>query len=164
MQKGYLYFVARTYLQIFILQGIIISIVLLPFTISLSSPKLHISNISFGLVLWIIGFIFESTADKQLDTFIKNRAHHKRTIMTTGLFRYSRHPNYFGESLMWWGIAYIAYIATGSLLVFLSPLLITYLLLFVSGVPMLEKKWKGNKEWEIYKSKTSVFFPLPERE
>lgn len=164
-RKGNLYYLARSYLQIFILQGFVISIVLLPFTISLSRHLTVTSGILFGLALWVIGFLFESIGDRQLDRFIKNKAHHKGLIMKTGLWKYTRHPNYFGEATMWFGIASIAYVATGSLFVFLSPLLITYLLLYVSGVPMLEKRWDedpvARDEWLAYKQKTSMFFPLP---
>lgn len=81
--------------------------------------------------------------------------------MTEGLWHYTRHPNYFGESAMWWGLAIMCFglssLATWGLI---SPLLITYLLLYVSGVPMLEKRWEGNPEWEAYKARTSVFLPL----
>ena len=162
-RKGNLYYLARSYLQIFILQGIVISVVLLPFTLSLARHMVTSSGILFGLALWIVGFCFEAIGDKQLDTFIKNKNQHKGIIMKTGLWKYTRHPNYFGESMMWFGIASIAYVATGSFMVFISPLLITYLLLYVSGVPMLEKKWEGIPEWEVYKKKTSVFFPLPQK-
>lgn len=160
MRKGLRYYFARAYLQIFILQGLIISIVLLPFTISLSSTSQSNSLLLFGLIVWACGFLFEAIGDKQLDTFIKD-THKKSTIMTTGLWKYTRHPNYFGESMMWFGLAFIAYSSGVSFFVFLSPLLITYLLLFVSGIPMLEKKWDGIPEWEVYKKKTSAFIPLP---
>ena len=110
----------------------------------------------------MVGFFFEVLGDKQLDTFIKD-PNKKSTIMQTGLWKYTRHPNYFGESTMWWGLALIALIGSSSILVVLSPILITYLLLFVSGIPMLEKKWDGIPEWEVYKKKTSTFFPLPPR-
>ena len=79
--------------------------------------------------------------------------------MKYGLWKYSRHPNYFGEALMWTGIACIVYFSGAGLSVFISPLLITYLLLYVSGIPMLEKKWEGVPEWEAYKQKTSSFLP-----
>jgi steroid 5-alpha reductase family enzyme len=151
---------ARSYLQIFILQGLIISLVLLPFTVSLSSTSNSSSWVFFALILWIIGFCFEAIGDKQLDRFIKSDDPHKGTIMKTGLWKYTRHPNYFGESTMWWSLAIIALSSGVSFIVLLSPILITYLLLFVSGIPMLEKKWEGNEEWEAYKKKTSAFFPL----
>ena len=163
MRKGYLYYVARAYLQIFILQGLIISVVLLPYTLTLSDGGGR-STILFGLLLWIFGFCFEAIGDRQLDTFIASKNLNKGTIMKTGLWKYTRHPNYFGESMMWFGLASIAYTSGVSFIVFLSPILITYLLLKVSGIPMLEKKWEGDKnilpEWEVYKSKTSAFIPM----
>ncbi len=160
MKKGLKYFYARAYLQIFILQGVIISIVLLPLTLSLTRSSLSNSFLLAGLVIWILGFLFEMIGDKQLDTFIQNK-NKVGTIMKTGLWKYTRHPNYFGESVMWFGLAFISYSSGVSLFVFLSPILITYLLLFVSGIPMLEKKWNGIPEWEAYKQKTSAFIPLP---
>lgn len=158
-EKGSLYFLIRSYLQIFLLQGLVISIVLLPFTASL--PFLSTTLPLFGIMLWGIGFFFESIGDFQLDRFIKDTDPNKGTIMTSGLWKYTRHPNYFGEATMWLGIAFISFSVSSSFVVFLSPLLITYLLLYVSGIPMLEKKWEGNTQWESYKKKTSAFFPLP---
>lgn len=161
MRKGYVYYLARTYLQIFILQGLVISIVLLPFTLSLTAQGNGTHTLLFGLVLWGLGFYFEATGDSELDAFIANKNLHKGTIMRTGLWKYTRHPNYFGESTMWFGLSFIALASGASYAVLLSPLLITYLLLYVSGIPMLEKKWEGNAEWEEYKKKTSAFIPLP---
>ncbi len=161
-RKSMPYFYVRSYFQIFLLQGFVISIVLLPFTLTVDqSFAAHSQLMLLGSVLWIIGFMFEAIGDSQLDAFIKNKNPNKGTIMTSGLWKYTRHPNYFGESLMWWAIALISYSASSSLFVFLSPILITYLLLFVSGIPMLEKKRKGNPDWEVYKKKTSAFIPLP---
>ncbi len=163
-QKGKLYFYLRSYLQVFLLQALVVSIVLIPITSIFVYSTTVISNLYIlGCVLWCTGFVFEAIGDSQLDRFIASKNPNKGTIMTSGLWKYTRHPNYFGESLMWWSLAVIAWSVTGSLAVFLSPLLITYLLLYVSGVPMLEKKWKGNEEWESYKKKTSVFFPLPQK-
>lgn len=116
-----------------------------------------------GFVLWLIGFFFETVGDAQLDAFIKN-PENKGKIMMSGLWKYSRHPNYFGESTMWWGIALMSLgLSALPLYGFVSPLLITYLLLYVSGVPMLERRWEGNPEWEAYKARTSVIVPLPPR-
>jgi steroid 5-alpha reductase family enzyme len=159
LKKGKAYFLLRSYFQIFALQGFIISIVLLPFTLSLDSPNDNFVLLGFGLLLWVFGFFFEAVGDYQLDTFIKDK-NKTGTIMQTGLWKYTRHPNYFGESTMWWGIAMLAFSSTYSVAAFISPLLITYLLLFVSGIPMLEKKWEGNSEWEEYKKKTSAFIPF----
>ncbi len=161
MKKGKLYYFLRAYLQIFILQGIIISLVLLPFTLTIDNSFTRSSMLLFGVLVWIVGFCFEAVGDYQLDRFITSKSEHKGTIMKTGLWKYTRHPNYFGESTMWFGIAFIALSSGASLYVLLSPLLITFLLLFVSGIPMIEKRWQGLPEWEVYKKKTSAFIPLP---
>ena len=160
MQEGKIYFLIRSHLQIFVLQGLIISIVLLPFTMSLLGSGALPSLLTFGSFVWVIGFFFEALGDYQLDRFIKNKNLHNQTIMKRGLWKYTRHPNYFGEAVMWWGIAIIGFGATSSFYVFLSPILITYLLVCVSGIPMLEAKWSG-EEWENYKARTSAFIPLP---
>jgi len=113
-----------------------------------------------GGVIFLIGLFFEAVGDAQLRQFLKkpiNRGH----IMQSGLWKYTRHPNYFGETLIWWGL-WIVVVGTkyGPYALF-SPLLITYLLLFVSGIPLLEKKYADNAEFADYKRRTSVFFPLP---
>ncbi len=156
------WFVVRSYLQIYMLQGLVIFCVALPVLLIIGAPKIpNLLFVTAGITLWLIGFFFEAIGDYQLDRFLKDPAN-KGKIMARGLWRYSRHPNYFGESSMWWGIAIAASGLTAyPLLGFVSPILITYLLLFVSGVPMLEKRWAGNPEWEEYKAKTSVFVPLP---
>lgn len=157
------FFVVRSFFQIYLLQGFIAFVVTLPVSLSIIFPK---SDISWPLVLmgaffWLVGFVHEVVADAQLDAFLKN-PERKGAIMRSGLWKFSRHPNYFGESLMWWSIATIALgVSAYPILGFVSPILITFLLLFVSGVPMLEKRWAGNPEWEAYKAKTSVFIPLP---
>lgn len=157
------YFAVRSYLQIYILQGCVAFVVALPVSLSIVFPATEVSLplIFLGSFFWLVGFIHETVADAQLDTFLK-KPEHKGKIMQEGLWRFSRHPNYFGESLMWWSLALASCGLTAYPLVsFVSPLLITFLLLRVSGVPMLEKRWEGNPEWEAYKAKTSVFIPLP---
>jgi steroid 5-alpha reductase family enzyme len=141
------------------------SLVLLPFTLAISSDLKNDYGYTYmlvsGLALWVLGFFFEAVGDAQLDNFLKHKHEHGPQIMKTGLWKYSRHPNYFGESSMWTGVALIAFGATSSLFTFVSPFLITLLLLFVSGIPVIERKREGNKEWEEYKQKTSSFIPLP---
>lgn len=150
------YFILRSYFQVYILQGLFL------YLISLSIVFVNSQNVNFGLlqiigiIVWVIGFYFESTADKQLSTFVKN-PDNKGKLMTTGLWKYSRHPNYFGEVTQWWGI----FILSDGIFTIISPITITFLILFVSGVPLLEKKYEGRSDWEEYKKKTSVFIPLP---
>ncbi len=159
------FFVVRSFLQIYMLQGLVAFVIALPLMLALLNPAARYSGgiVIFGIALWSIGFLFEAIADWQLDQFIQNPENNGK-IMMQGLWKYSRHPNYFGESMMWWGIAIAATgLSTYPIIGFVSPLLITFLLLKVSGVPMLEKKWEGNPVWEEYKARTSEFFPLPPR-
>lgn len=114
-----------------------------------------------GMALWFIGFFFEAVGDEQLRRF-KLNPDSKGKLMTTGLWAWTRHPNYFGESIMWWGIFVIGLSGDlGRVWLIFSPLLMTFLLLFVSGVPLLEKKYAGRPDWETYAKRTSKFFPLP---
>ena len=155
-------FVVRSFLQIYLLQGIVMFFVALPIIITntLGGPtSLGILDF-FGLSLWLLGFFFEARGDYELDRFLRDPARRPGSIMTSGLWRYTRHPNYFGEATMWWGLALIALsVGPYGSLAFISPVLITFLLLKVSGVPMLEAKWAGNPGFEAYKRRTSVFIP-----
>jgi steroid 5-alpha reductase family enzyme len=108
--------------------------------------------------MWIAGFAFESVGDFQMMRFKQNPAN-KGKVMNLGLWKYTRHPNYFGESVMWWGIFFIAISADWGWIAVMSPVVITTLLLKVSGVPLLEKKYSENPEYQNYIKKTSSFIP-----
>lgn len=157
------FFYVRSFFQIFLLQGFFLYVILLPaLFIHASAPtSLHILDI-IGAIIWAIGFFFESVGDRQLKDFLKDPAH-KGKIMDQGLWAYSRHPNYFGEVLQWWGIFLLASSLPYGYLTIVSPVTITLLILFVSGVPMLEKKYAGRPDFEAYKKRTSMFIPLPPR-
>ena len=115
-----------------------------------------------GLLMWLKGFYFEVVADAQKSAF-KNAG--KPGVITTGLWKYSRHPNYFGETLLWWGLfVFIIPVLSGALwLTILGPVFITVLLLFVSGIPLLEqsadKKYGADPAYQEYKNRTSLFIP-----
>ncbi len=111
-----------------------------------------------GTLLWIVGFYFETVGDSQLMKF-KSKSSNKGKIMTSGLWKYTRHPNYFGESAMWWGIYIITLSNLNAWWTIVGPLFITYSLLKVSGVTLLEKKYFGNKEYLQYQKNTSAFIP-----
>ena len=173
LQKGKIYFYFRSYFQVFMLQGFIAFIIMLPALYLLSSSDFLIfKNFEFfiiGIFLWILGFVFESVGDMQLDNFLRDKNKIlKEKIMTDGLWKYTRHPNYFGEASMWWGIFFITlgyFNNMTSLFLIISPLLITYLLRFVSGVPMLEKRWDESADleiktkWQQYKNNTPAMLP-----
>jgi steroid 5-alpha reductase family enzyme len=154
------FFVLRSYLQIFILQGIFMMIVSGPvyFVNQYSDGTFHFNDY-IGIILFLIGFSFETLSDYQLILFKKN-PDNKGKIITTGLWNISRHPNYFGEALIWWGIGCFALSYSQGWIMLVSPLMITLLLRFVSGVPMLEKKYQNHPDWEEYKQKTATFVPF----
>ncbi len=157
------YFYLRSYVQIFLLQGVFLYIILLPVLFIHASASVSLTLLdAAGAAIWVVGFLFESVSDYQLKQFLKDPAH-KGKIMDQGLWAYSRHPNYFGEVLQWWGIFLCAAALPSGYLTIVGPLLITFLILFVSGVPMLEKKYAGRPDFEAYKKRTSVFVPMPRK-
>jgi steroid 5-alpha reductase family enzyme len=157
------YFYLRSYLQVFVLQGIFLLIIISPVIHAAvaETPQWNVFT-WIGLIGWIIGFYFQALGDWQLVVF-KLTPKNKGLIIQTGLWKYSRHPNYFGEILMWWSIFIITIPFGNSLFFIVGPLTITVLLVFVSGIPMLEKKYKGNPAFEEYKKRTSVLIPMPPR-
>ncbi|MCX6558306.1 MAG: DUF1295 domain-containing protein [Candidatus Aminicenantes bacterium] len=153
------YFLLRSFGQIFMLQGLLLLVVITPvlLIVGQEQPPLNLLD-GLGMLVWLTGFSFETSGDRQLAAFIKNPANRGK-LMTGGLWRYTRHPNYFGEATLWWGMAVIALSAPRGWLGLVGPALITFLLLFVSGVPLLEKKYRGRPDFEEYKKKTPIFFP-----
>lgn len=148
-----------SYLKVFLLQGIFMFFIAFSPIIANTYSYGGFGLISFiGLVVWIVGFVFESVGDRQLAHFIA-QPENKGALMTSGLWKYTRHPNYFGEVTQWWGLWLIALPVMYGWIALISPLVITFLILKVSGIPMLEKKYEGNTAFNIYKTKTSAFFP-----
>jgi len=155
------WFYLRSYLQVWLLQGLLTIVVSLPvINIMYSSqPPIQLSWIEYtGAVIWIIGFLWEAISDYQLYVFKRN-PENKGKIMTTGLWSYSRHPNYFGEIFLWFGIFIFSIPYRNNLLSLVGFLMITYLITKVSGVTMLESKYKDNPEYQEYKKKTWALIP-----
>jgi steroid 5-alpha reductase family enzyme len=151
----------RSYLQVFLLQGIFLLIIISPVIHAVVAGLLQWNIFTWiGLFCWLVGFYFQAVADWQLAVF-KSDKNNKGLIIQTGLWKYSRHPNYFGEIVMWWSIFIITIPFENSFYFIISPLTITLLLVFVSGIPMLEKKYKGNAAFEEYKKQTSALIPMP---
>lgn len=153
----------RSYLQVFLLQGAILLVIAVGIIVvnTRSGPGLAPLDL-LGAAVALAGLAFETVADLQLARFLADPANRGR-IMDRGLWRYSRHPNYFGEAVVWWGVWLIALSVPGGWWTVVSPLLITFLLLKVSGVPLLERPMEGRPGWAEYKARTSVFVPLPPR-
>ena len=158
------WFLLRSFFQIFMLQGFLLLIIVYPVMLVNFSKDIGTSLLDIiGLFVWLVGFFFEAGGDYQLSRF-KRIPQNKGKIMSSGLWKYTRHPNYFGEAVMWWGVFLIALSVPYGWTAVISPILITFLLLRVSGVTMLEKKYAGNKEFEAYSKRTNTFFPwFPKR-
>lgn len=151
--------VVKSFFFIFMLQGLLMLIVSLPITAVFSSPARPLGAVEVaGALVFAAGFIFEVVGDRQLAAHIRNPAN-KGRLMTKGLWSTTRHPNYFGEAMLWWGIGLIALPSANGGLALAGPLTITLLLVFVSGVPLLERKHAGRPDWEAYKARTSMFVP-----
>jgi steroid 5-alpha reductase family enzyme len=117
-----------------------------------------------GLVFWTFGFFFESVGDWQLKRFKKNPAN-KGKIMDSGLWKYTRHPNYFGDAMIWWGFFMFVLGTPGGWLYFFVPIFMNFLLRFVSGVAMLEVNLQKSKPgYKEYMRRTSAFLPMLPRE
>lgn len=157
------WFVLRSFLQVFMLQGVLLVLVAVPvIVVNAAPPTPFIWLDGVGGLVWLIGFSFEAVGDRQLLRFIRNPANRGK-LMTAGLWRYTRHPNYFGEVTLWWGIWLMALSVPGGYWTIIGPLTIAVLILKVSGIPMLERRYEGRPDFEAYKRNTSAFFPLPPR-
>ena len=154
-------FYIRSYLQVFILQGVLLYIIILPALLINREGGEGISYFTIvGVLIWAVGFFFEVIGDAQLARFLKDKKN-KGKLMEEGLWKYTRHPNYFGEVLCWWGIFIVAVPVTGGLLSIVSPLTITFLIFKVSGIPLLERKMAEHPDFEEYSKRVSIFIPLP---
>lgn len=160
MRKGWgtKFVLVKAFLQVYLLQMLIQYTVSIP-VIYGNSTKQEMYWYNFiGVAFWATGFFFESFGDYQLKQFKQNPAN-KGKLMDKGLWALTRHPNYFGDSCMWFGIFLIAITNINGIWIIVGPLLMTFFLVFVSGVRLLEKKYKGREDFENYKKRTSAFIP-----
>lgn len=152
--------VPRAFFQIYMLQAFMMGSISIGYIWALTVADKHFSIFVFlGILVWLFGFYFESTADRQLKMFLSNQ-NNRGKVLSTGLWKYSRHPNYFGEATMWWGIFIISFAVSGNIFLIISPITITILVRFISGVPLLEKTMLKNPEYRNYARKTNTFLPF----
>ncbi len=149
-----------SYFQAFLLQGalmILISITLLG--MSFTSQLKTLSTLDYiGIGIWLIGFVFEAGGDYQLMRFKKN-TNNKGTLLITGFWKYTRHPNYFGDAAVWWSYGIFS-ISAGAYWQVIGSILMTFIIIKISGVTLLEKSLKQTKTaYSDYVDKTSSFFP-----
>lgn len=160
------WFYLRSFFQVFLLQGILLCIISTPI-VFIHAQDTQISSLTMlqyiGICMWLIGFFFETIGDYQLSQFIKHKKNQGH-LLQDGLWKYSRHPNYFGEVTQWWGIWLCAVPFAYGWLTLIGPLTITLLITKISGIPLLEKKFADHPEFPDYAKKTSIFFPRPPKQ
>lgn len=150
-----------SYFKVFLLQPVIAWIVSLPIyfaIVSVGAPSLTMLDY-LGALLCVSGLVVESVADEQLRRFRADRVNRGK-VLDTGLWRYTRHPNYFGEALVWWGFGVIG-VATGGVPGLIGPAILTYLLIYVSGIALLESTLVDKPGYIQYVGRTPPFLPLP---
>ena len=145
-------------------QGIVVWVLMIPYFILMTSPFAYFEALIIGASIFILGFLFESIADFQKIRFILNPKNKGKWI-DSGLWSISRHPNYFGEILIWIGVFAITLSPNPITWVgIISPIFISLTLIFVTGLPPLEKsadkKWGKNKDYQKYKRNTSILIPF----
>ncbi|MEO6569947.1 MAG: DUF1295 domain-containing protein [Ilumatobacteraceae bacterium] len=147
---------------VFVLQGVLMWIVSLPVQLGQVRNGPGVGAVAVvGAVLWLVGMVFEGVGDLQLARF-KSDPTNDGKVMDQGLWRYTRHPNYFGDACVWWGIALVAAESRTGAWGLIGALVMTVLLLRVSGVALLEKSLRKRKpDYQAYVERTSAFFPLP---
>jgi steroid 5-alpha reductase family enzyme len=149
----------KSFFQVFLLQGFLMWIISTPIIAAEISPVSPLGFLDYlAVIVWGVGFFFETAGDYQLKKFKYNPAN-KGKVLDSGVWRYSRHPNYFGDAFQWWGFYLLALSANAWWTVF-SPIIMTLLLLNVSGVALLEKSLKETKaQYREYMEDTSAFVP-----
>lgn len=156
--------------RFWLLQAISVAVIMLPVTYLLgrsSAPGFGALALA-GTAIWAAGLLIEAVADAQKSAF-KGASENRDRFIASGLWRYSRHPNYFGEMLVWWGlfIYSLPFLHGWAYAVVLGPVFITVLLLFVSGIPLLERsaeaRFGDDPAYREYKRRTSILVPLPPR-
>ncbi len=153
------WFYIRSFLQVYVLQTVLMLFIALPLVFVSNLQGLALNGWSaIGIICWLIGFYWQVVGDYQKGQFKKSPSNNGE-LMTSGLWSKSRHPNYFGEILMWWGVWLVLIPYSLGWTTVISPIVITYLLLKVSGVPMLEAKQRKHPDFEEYSKRVPAVFP-----
>lgn len=143
-------------------QGLAIWFVSLPIQVTALSLTHVTPVLVIGVVLWATGLVFESVGDAQLAAYKKDPD--RGPVMDRGLWRYTRHPNYFGDACVWWGIYLVCASSWPGVFTILSPVAMTYFLVFATGARLLERTMMQRPGYPEYAARTSMFFPLPPKQ
>jgi steroid 5-alpha reductase family enzyme len=146
--------------SVYLLQGLLAFVIAAP--IMVGGFESHPVRVTawVGVVLWIVGVLFEAIGDAQMERW-RAEPDHKGQVIDVGMWRYTRHPNYFGDACVWWGIFLVAADSWPGVLTIFSPVIMTLLLTKGSGARILEKHMSRRTGWDEYAARTSMFIPLP---
>ena len=146
--------------KVYLVQGAAVWFVSIPLQVSAASGDGLVLVAVLGAAVWLLGVVFEAVGDAQLARF-KADDRNKGTVMDRGLWGWTRHPNYFGDSAVWWGLYLVAASAWPGVLTVLSPVVMTYFLVFATGARLLEKEMSKRPGYPAYQQRTSYFIPRP---
>lgn len=148
--------------MIYVLQGLLALVIASPILVGAFEPRPVRVIAWIGVAVWVVGVFFEAVGDAQMERWRRDPEHHGKVI-DVGLWRYTRHPNYFGDACVWWGIFLVAADSWPGVVTIYAPVIMTLLLTNGSGARILEKHMSKRDGWDEYKARTSMFFPLPPR-
>ena len=146
--------------SVYLLQGLLAFVIAAPIMVGGYEPAPVGVLAWVGVVIWVVGVFFEGVGDLQMERFRGDPAN-KGKVIDVGLWRYTRHPNYFGDACVWWGIFLVAADALPGVVTVFAPVIMTFLLTKGSGARILEKHMSKRNGWDAYAARTSMFFPLP---
>jgi steroid 5-alpha reductase family enzyme len=153
------------FLHVFLMQGAVLTVVSLPVQLggNVTSERVWAPLVVLGVLVWLVGLTFEAVGDAQLARFKADPASDGQ-VMDRGLWRYTRHPNYFGDSCLWWGIWLATLVHPAALLGVVGPTVMTLFLVRISGKALLERRMRRSRPgYDAYIERTSGFFPRPPR-
>lgn len=150
--------------RVFLTQGLAMWVVSLPVQVAAVTPTRWAPLVWLGVLVWVVGMVFETVGDAQLSAYRARPRESRPPVMETGLWRFTRHPNYFGDACVWWGI-WLVGLGGGwiGLVTIFAPVLMTYFLVFATGARLLERTMMQRPGYPEYAARTSMFVPLPPR-
>ena len=157
----------RAIRKVFLVQGLAICLVGLPIIVAGSQPTRWWPVVAVGAAVWLVGLVFEAVGDAQLAAYKELAKDQRPPVMQTGLWRFTRHPNYFGDACVAWGLWLAGGLASGwvpGLLTLVAPLAMTYFLVFATGARLLEQTMMQRPGYPEYAARTSMFVPMPPKQ
>jgi len=148
--------------KVFLLQGLAVALVSAPVVVGLGTETHWWWAVALGVVLWAAGLIFEAVGDAQLASY--KRDPDRRPVLDTGLWAWSRHPNYFGDACVWWGLWLVGGVGAGwiaGLATLPAPIVMTWFLAVATGARPTERRMEGRPGWDVYAARTPMFLPHP---